>query len=119
MRTNTTRVLIVARSGIGNYLMQMPAIKALKEAHADWHITVWVAPRGTRALVENDPHVDEVIEEHYKQSLAGHAHLIMRLRKEKFDIGIVLSPGQLVKSAAYLYLAGIPRRIGSAYSFRG
>lgn len=113
------KVLIVALSGIGNYLMQMPAIKLLKETHPDWHIVAWVAPRGTRALAENDPSVDEVIEAPIKASLAGHVATLRQLRRRKFDIAVVMSPGQLVKSAAYLYLAGIPERVGNAYPFRG
>ncbi|MBI3255375.1 MAG: glycosyltransferase family 9 protein [Candidatus Andersenbacteria bacterium] len=113
-----TKILCLALSGIGNLVMQSPVFAAIKKAHPDWHLTVWVAPRGTRALAEADPNIDEVIEAPYKNSLAGHLRFIKKLRAEKFDIGIALSPGQLVKGAAFLFLAGIPKRIGHSYPFR-
>ncbi len=113
------KVLCVCLSGIGNLVMQAPVFEAIKKFHPNWHITVWVAPRGTKAIADNDPYIDEVIEAPHKNSIRGHLKLIKELRAKKFDIGIVLSPGQLIKSAAYLYLAGIPNRIGSAYPFRG
>lgn len=113
------RILVVALSGIGNFIMQSPAITALKKKFPQAAITVWVAPRGTRILAENHPAVDHVIEAPIKGSLPFHFNLVRRLRHEHFDISFVLSPGQLVKSAFYLVAAGIPKRIGNAYPFAG
>lgn len=112
------KMLLVSLAGIGNFLMQSPVFTAIKKAHPDWHLTVWVAPRGTKELAENNPHVDAIIEAPIKESIAAHLKLIRRLKKEHFDIGIVLSPGQLIKSAAYLWLSGIPKRIGHKYPLR-
>lgn len=111
------KVLFLSLSGIGNYLMQAPAIAAHKKAFPDWHITVWVAPRGTKALADADFHVDEVIEMPIKASVAQHIKQILLLRKMNFDRAVVLSPGQLIKSAAYTYFAGIPERVGNTYPF--
>lgn len=113
------KVLFLSLSGIGNYVVQAPTIAAAKKANPSWHITVWVAPRGTAALASNDANVDEVIEMPIKHSVVGHITQIMRLRRSHFDIAIVLAPGQLVKSALYMILAGIPKRIGMEYSLRG
>lgn len=44
---------------------------------------------------------------------------IFLLRKHAFDIGIVLSPGNQLKSALYMFLAGIPMRIGNSYPYKG
>ena len=109
------KVLFLSLSGIGNFLMQAPTWHAIKKVRPDYHVTVWVAPRGTSQLAEADPHIDHVIEGPIKNSLLGHLRAIRRLRRQHFDVGFALSPGQLIKSAAYLYLAGIPRRIGHAY----
>lgn len=112
---NNPRILIVALSGIGNLIMQIPMIKALKQAWPKSRITVWVAPRGTRALAANTPSIDEVIEMPIKASIVGHVKNIRRLRSLRADIGIVCSPGQQIKSAAYLFLSGIPTRVGYTY----
>lgn len=113
------KVLFVALSGIGNLIMQLPAIAACKKAHPNWHVTVWVAPRGTKALAQAQGYINEVTEMPIKNSFIGHIGTIMKLRSAAYDIGIVLSPGQLIKSAAYLFFAGTPIRIGNSYPFRG
>lgn len=113
------KVLLVSLAGIGNYLMQSPTIALLKKNKPDWHVTVWVAPRGTKELAENDPHVDDVIEAPPKATPLEHIRLTYTLNRMGFDVGIVLSPGQLFKSAAYVWLANIPQRIGNTYPFRG
>ncbi len=125
------RVLLLALSGIGNLVMQLPTIEALKKAQPNWHITVWVAPRGTKAIAESQSFIDHVIEMPISVSpparggvrgggsaVVQHIQNILALRKQKFDIGIVLSPGQLVKGAAYLKLAGIPIRVGNTYPYK-
>lgn len=99
--------------------MQSPVFEALKQRYPNARLTVWVAPRGTKILAENNPYIDTVIESPIKLSLHRHLQLVWRLSQPHFDTGIVLSPGQLWKSAAYLYLAGIPHRIGNVYPFRG
>lgn len=111
------KILFLSLSGIGNFLMQAPTWRAIKKAHPDYHITVWVAPRGTSQLAEADPCIDHVIESPIKNSPLGHLRTAARLRRQRFDVGFALSPGQLIKSAAYLYLAGIPRRISHTYPF--
>ena len=120
-------VLFLSLSGIGNLLMQLPTIEALKKARPNWHITVWVAPRGTKAIAESQPYIDAVIEmpvsPPYQGGAGGgvvqHIRNIIALRKHRFDIGVVLSPGQLIKSALYLKLADIPIRIGNSYPYKG
>jgi len=109
-------ILLLSLSGIGNFLMQSPVFAALKATYPQSRLTVWVAPRGTKILAKHNPHIDNVMQMPIKKStLQKHLSNIQALRREKFDTAIVLSPGNLVKSAIYLRLAGIPRRIGKSY----
>ena len=109
-------ILLLSLSGIGNFLMQSPVFAALKAAYPQSRLTVWVAPRGTKILAKNNPHIDKVMQMPIKKNTLGaHISNIQALRRERFDTAIVLSPGNLVKSAAYLRLAGIPRRVGHLY----
>ncbi len=117
--TSLQRVLLLSLAGIGNYLMQSVAIQALRQAHPDWDITVWVAPRGTKPLAAHDPSVDHVIEHPITGSYREQLAFIRQLAAGHFGVGIVLSPGQLIKSAAYLFLARIPTRIGHMYPLLG
>jgi len=110
------KVLLLSLSGLGNFLMQSPVFSILKQTHPDWRLTVWVAPgRGTKSLADHNPNIDEVIEMPIKASPWRHLKQIKYLRAKIFDLGLVLSPGQLIKSAAYLFLSGIPQRLGHAY----
>lgn len=109
------KVLLIALSGIGNFMMQSLTITTLKKAQPTWEITTWVAPRGTREIAENNPNIATVIDEPPQQSVLSHAQLAWRLRQQHFDVGIVLFPGQHLKSALYLWAANIPKRICHAY----
>ncbi len=113
----TSKVLFLSLSGIGNFLMQSPTWQAVKKARPDWKITLWVAPRGTAELAQADPSVDSVLLAPPQNSPGGHLKTVRELRRRNFGIGVVLSPGQLLKSAAYLRLAGIPQRVGHKYPF--
>ncbi|MGH9856302.1 MAG: glycosyltransferase family 9 protein, partial [Acidobacteriota bacterium] len=115
----TPNVIFLALSGIGNYIMQSPTIAHFRRHALNAHITVWVAPRGTRALAEEDPNVNQVIEHPIKSSLREHLVTAWRLRQTSYNIGFVLHPGQHSKSAGFLWLAGTPRRIGVTYPLRG
>ncbi len=114
---DSPKILLVAQSGIGNLIMQYPAIKLLRQTFPAAHITLWVAPRGTKTLALAMPEINSIIEAPIKQSVLAQMVLVHRLRQEKYDVGIVLSPGQHIKSAIYLFLAGIPIRIGETYPF--
>lgn len=113
------KVMFLALSGIGNLLMQLPTITTLKKAKPDWHITVWVAPRGTKALAQSVPEIDHVIEGKMKRSLLGHSLFIYQLSKNQPDIAIMLSPGQRTKGAAYMYLMGAKQRVAHRYPHLG
>lgn len=92
-------------------------MRNLKKMYPESRISLWVAPRGTRAIAEAIPAVDVVIEASPKNSPAGHFRQIWDLAARRFDTGFMLYPGQLWKGAAYMYLAGIKNRIGHEYFF--
>jgi lipopolysaccharide heptosyltransferase II len=109
------KVLALSLSGIGNFLMHTPTLEQLKRHRSDWHITVWTAPRGTTELARHHPACDAVFEAPIKNNLKGHARTLNTIRRMRAQWGVVLSPGQRLKSAAYLRLAGIPHRLGHTY----
>ncbi len=113
------KVLFLSLSGIGNYLMHAPTIAALKEERPGAEITVWVAPRGTKALALADPNVDKVVEAQIRRSVLLIGLHTWNLARRRFDVAIMLSPGQLWKGAAHMFLAGIHERIAHHYSHLG
>ena len=99
--------------------MQLPTIEAFKKTYPDSHITVWVAPRGTKALAQAHPAIDTVIESPIRGTIITHLATYYLLLATKSTTAVVLYPGQHWKSAGHLWLAGIPQRIGHQYPFRG
>jgi heptosyltransferase II len=112
-------VLFLALSGIGNLLMQLPAIETLKKAWPEANVIVWVAPRGTKALAEATKAINVVIEAKPQRSLFRHIQLTARFARLKPEVAIMLSPGQLIKGAAYMFLSGAEARVAHAYPYLG
>ncbi len=115
----SSNILFLALSGIGNLLMQLPALEAAKKAWPDSKITVWVAPRGTKIIAEHCSFIDEVIEGKTRRSVLGHLHFVSRLRRHNPEMAIMLSPGQLLKGAGYMFLSGATVRVGHRYPYLG
>jgi len=111
------KVLIVAMSGIGNMLMQTPLIKRLKEANPTAEISILVAPRGTKDVLKANTNVKNIFQGNAKPKFKQWLEMVKNIRKEKFDIGIVSYPGQLVTSSSILHFGNVNQRIGNLYDY--
>ncbi|PIT98546.1 MAG: hypothetical protein COT71_00005 [Candidatus Andersenbacteria bacterium CG10_big_fil_rev_8_21_14_0_10_54_11] len=131
---SNNRILLLSLSGIGNYIMHTPFIREVKRQRPNWRLTLWCAPRGQAVFARSNPLIDEVIEFPMQSPFYKDLPLLLRLRQQKisspfkgnkrdsqyrFDTAVMLSPGQLIKGAAYMFAAGIPQRIAHQYPFRG
>lgn len=120
MSNKQNSILFVSQSGIGNLIMQLAAIKRFKKEHPEWKVDVWVDPkRNTANLAKIIPDIDEVISAPIKRSALGHVVQIWKMGRQKYQAGVVLYPGQQIKSAAYLWLMNVKQRIGHRYSWLG
>lgn len=105
------RILIRAPNWLGDAVMCLPAVRAVRECFSQARITV-LARRWVAALFRREPCADEVIE--YPDG-HGVAAWLARLRlaralRRSADWALVL-PGSF-ESALVPWLAGIPRRTG-------
>jgi lipopolysaccharide heptosyltransferase II len=110
-------VLVRGVNWIGDAVMTMPALKALKGSDGGRKISLlvkpWVAP-----LFEKDPNVDEIILYSGEYAgLAGRLRLAARLRKHRFCSAVLLQ--NAFDAALIAFLAGIPERIGYRRDHRG
>jgi lipopolysaccharide heptosyltransferase II len=100
------RILIRASNWLGDSVMSVPAVRAIKAGRPDAHVTV-AAPAGIAPVWKLIPEVDEII------PLAGKSLLgaVRATRRQpRFDVAIVF-PNSL-RSALEVRLAGVPRRVG-------
>jgi heptosyltransferase II len=106
------KILIVRMDRVGDVVLSTPAIKSVRDACPESRIAVLVRPY-TRDIVEGNPYIDEIFTyDKYgsEKNLWGNIRFIMKLRREKFDLAIILHP----KNSAHIvtFLAGIPKRVG-------
>ena len=110
------RVLVVDLDNLGDLLLATPAIRALRHrfpsATLDALVTAYAAP----TLLGN-PHIDEILT--CDKSVAvgplwPRARLAWRLRRRRYDLGVILEAHWGYAGFAELLLAaaGIPRRLG-------
>ena len=94
-------ILAIRNDRFGEFLLNIPAFRALKEAYPDAKLTLAVNPV-VKELAECIEYSDEVAvwDDHFKKSL----------KKRKFDLVVVFNP---TKEAHWLsFRAGIPKRVG-------
>jgi heptosyltransferase-2 len=100
------KILIRATNWIGDAIMSLPALRAVRRRFPDAEITILAKP-WVSALYEGERSIDRVI------ALTGAKWaLLRRLRREKFDLA-VLFPNSF-DSAAVARLAGVTRIVGYA-----
>jgi len=107
---------------VGDVIRTLPAVKALKTYHPSASIT-WIVEEASRALLESQPEIDEVIVFPRKRWVDGMKsarkiwgtmgeirEFISDLRSRRFDV--VLDFHGLLKSGLLAFLSRSPKRIG-------
>ena len=106
------RILIRASNWLGDSIISMPAVRAIKAGRPDAHVTI-AAPEKIAAAWKLLPEVDEVIPLPRRQLFAA----VRAIRRQSpFDVA-VLFPNSL-RVALEAWLSGIPRRVGYRGHFR-
>ncbi|MEW6713806.1 MAG: lipopolysaccharide heptosyltransferase II [Nitrospirota bacterium] len=117
MEKSADRILIRGVNWIGDAVITLPAIRAVRRAFPDTKISLLVKP-WVAEIFKGSPDVDEIIlyDEQYK-SITGKLKLAGILRQKKFDKAILLQ--NAFDAALISWLAGIPERIGYNRDSRG
>lgn len=112
-----SNILVREVNWVGDAVMTLPALRALRNAHKDDRISV-LAKETVLPLFENDPNVDALISySKAHEKLLGKLSLSSMLRAEKFDEAILFQ--NAFDAALITFLAGIKKRIGYNRDARG
>ncbi len=104
------KLLVRGVNWIGDSVMILPALRALRKGLNKAHIALLVKP-WVSAVFENNPHIDEIIPYgDMHKGILGKAKLSNILRREHFCSSILLQ--NAFDAAALAFLAGIRQRIG-------
>ena len=112
MTDSALRILFVRTDRLGDVLLNLPAVAALRAACPRAHVTMMVHPN-LGALLEGSPEVDELMayqDDSRRPWWWAAAHLAGRLRAKRFDVAILSTSKKEFHAAAFL--AGIPQRVG-------
>lgn len=103
-------ILVVRNDRFGEFLLNIPAFRALKETFINARLIAVVNP-SVKELAENISFIDEIIEwDQGGHPLAGKLGFVNLLRKMKIDIAVMLNPNK--EFNIFTYLSGIPIRAG-------
>ena len=113
------KILVRAPNWVGDAVMAIPALEAIRRTHAGDEICLLARPV-VADLFSGQPFADRIMEYDFlgrHRAWLGREKLVAELRKETFDIAVLL---QNAFEAAWLaWRAGIPERIGYARDGRG
>ena len=103
-------ILVIRNDRFGEFLLNIPAIRALKERFPDSNIILAADPY-VKELAARIPYVNEIIAwKSGKHSLPGILKFSRMLKRKNIDIAFVMNPSK--DSNIAVRLAGIPERIG-------
>jgi heptosyltransferase-2 len=107
--SSISRVCVRATNWLGDAVMSLPAIRAIRQVFPHAHIAVvarpWVAD-----LYAREHSIDRIIPYTAQKGLAAKRAFAAQLRQERFEAAILLQ--NAFDAALITWLAGIPERIG-------
>jgi len=111
-----SKVLVRATNWLGDAVMSLPAIRAIREVFPHAHLAV-VARPWVGDLYAREKAIDRVVTYPAQKGLRARREFAGRLREERFDGAILLQ--NAFDAALLAWLAGIPERIGYRRDGRG
>ncbi len=105
------RFLIVRTDRIGDVVLSIPVLEAIKRRYPDSQVTMMVSPY-TKDLLLHNPWLDKIILDD-QPGLKGFFRLVRLLRKRRFDVAVLLRP--TLRLALMLFFSGMKVRIGTGY----
>jgi lipopolysaccharide heptosyltransferase I len=116
------KILILRLSAVGDVIRTLPAVKAIKASLPSSSIT-WIVEEPSKALLETQPEIDEVIlfprkrwsdglksARGWWRTMREVRKFILTLRRQRFDV--VLDFHGILKSGLLSFLSGSQHRIG-------
>src|ERR1041385_5400367 len=104
-----SRVMVRATNWLGDAVMSLPAVRAIRGVFPHAHLAVVAKPWGAE-LYARERAIDRVIPVPAMKGLRARREFAARLRAERFDGAILLQ--NAFDAALIAWMAGIPERIG-------
>jgi len=103
------KILIIRPDAIGDMVLTLPAIKAIKTVYPNKHITV-LASRYNARIIEHLPYIDDILYDRPVQNWHDFRHYVKNLKNGSYDLAIHFYSE--TKTAWTAFWASIPYHIG-------
>jgi len=114
------KILVITLAGIGDTLLTTPLIHELRANFPDAAIEALVRWRGALDLLENNPHLNRVIQKDLVQAGKSAAlRFLWSLRQERYDVSINTHPQSQILYRVAARTVGAPLRISHEYECSG
>ena len=111
------KILIRGVNWIGDAVITTPSVRAIRRAYPDAHISLLVKPWVADIFKENLDINEIILYDEGFMGIKGKLRLANKLRRQRFDIAILLQ--NAFDAALLAWLAKIPERIGYSRGGRG
>ncbi len=114
------KIVLLSLKGLGDTLIQIPLIRAIKAARPDAQMTILVPDRSCAELFSACPYMRPVVVPFRKPGLklaVDIFKLLLFLRSEKFDIALTTFPSNRVWYNLLAFWTGAPKRITHSYGY--
>ncbi len=113
------KILVLCLPGIGDTLLFTPALRLLREHFPQAQIWVLVMFKGSREILERNPHIDRILLwEFLREGATRSLRFLLGLRRFRFDISIMAYPANRIEYSLVHLLVGAKRRYGHRYHHR-
>ena len=108
------RVVVRGTNWVGDSVMTVPALRALRRVLPEAHITLVIRP-GTKGIFSEAGFIDDVVVYDRKGALSVFGQ-VREWRRRKFDLAVLFQ--NAFEAALIPFLAGVPLRLGYATESR-
>jgi heptosyltransferase-2 len=114
MDVSIKRVVVRGTNWVGDSLMTIPALRALRRVLPDAHITLVIRP-GTKGIFSDVDFIDEILVYNRKNAFSV-VPQVREWKRRRFDLAVLFQ--NAFEAALIPFLAGVPLRLGYATESR-
>jgi heptosyltransferase-2 len=112
MNNELKKILVIQTAFIGDVILTLPMVQALKRRFPDAAVDIVVIP-AAMDLLANNPHIASAVSYDKRRSekgIGGFLRLVKKLKSGTYDLAVV--PHRSLRSALIAFFSNIPERIG-------
>ncbi len=117
-KDSAEKVLVIALKRVGDTILSIPALRAVKESLPRCQVTVFAGDE-VKDILERIPYIDNIITWTPGSSFLQKARQLRRFSRKKFDLAVDFTCDHTLEGALLAFWSGARFRVGYGTSGRG